>query len=150
MVDMPTKDEPPFREALVKNADVVTIASQLDPMATAGWNLRQKEVDELRAENQRLRETIAEWQKIYGTLHGDVHAACQTEIESLRRQMAKWQADFEAEARNGERLLAAIQSLPAPNYQSIGMGIQCAYCGTAARSGHAETCAWRLTRDKCR
>jgi hypothetical protein len=27
----------------------------LDPLATVGWNLRQKEIDELRAENELLR-----------------------------------------------------------------------------------------------
>ena len=44
----------------------------------------RKELAELRAENERLRETIAEWQEIHGTFTGDVHAACQAEIERLR------------------------------------------------------------------
>jgi hypothetical protein len=47
-------------------------------------SLYEKEINELRAENAQLRETIAEWQEIHGTFTGDVHAACQAEIERLR------------------------------------------------------------------
>ena len=42
------------------------------------------EVERLRAENRGLRETITEWQEIHGTFTGDIHAACQAEIERLR------------------------------------------------------------------
>src|SRR5215469_9884303 len=41
------------------------------------------------AEIERLRETIAEWQAIHGVFTGDVHAACQTEIERLRAALEK-------------------------------------------------------------
>ena len=41
-------------------------------------------IHELRAENERLKKTIAEWQQIHGTFTGDVHHACQVENERLR------------------------------------------------------------------
>ena len=41
-------------------------------------------VEDLRRENRALRETIAEWQEIHGSFTGDVHRACQAEIERLR------------------------------------------------------------------
>lgn len=62
-------------------------------------SLYEKEINELRAENAQLRETIAEWQEIHGTFTGDVHAACQAEIERLRvvadaaRKMDRWDRD---------------------------------------------------------
>ena len=43
-----------------------------------------KQRDELLIDNDGLRETIAEWQAIHGTFSGDVHAACQAEIERIR------------------------------------------------------------------
>ena len=46
------------------------------------------EEGKLRAEVERLKETIAEWQEIHGTFTGDVHAACQAEIERLRVTLA--------------------------------------------------------------
>lgn len=53
------------------------------------WTVKQREIDALRAENERLRETIAEWQEIHGTMTGDVHRACQVEIERLRAALEK-------------------------------------------------------------
>ena len=57
-------------------------------MMISGWvyDAWMAEIADLRAANERLRETIAEWQKIHGTFSGDVHAACQVEIERLREQ----------------------------------------------------------------
>jgi len=49
----------------------------LEGAFNAGWHTRDAEVE-------RLRETIAEWQAIHGTFTGDVHAACQVEIDRLR------------------------------------------------------------------
>lgn len=46
-------------------------------------------VEDLRRENRELRETIAEWQAIHGTLTGDVHSACQAEIVRLRAALFK-------------------------------------------------------------
>lgn len=42
----------------------------------------------LEAENEQLKETIGEWQEIHGTFTGDVHRACQAEIERLRAALA--------------------------------------------------------------
>jgi hypothetical protein len=52
------------------------------------FDKRMAERDELRAEIEQLRETIAEWQAIHGTFTGDVHTACQTEIEQLQTALA--------------------------------------------------------------
>jgi hypothetical protein len=83
-------------------------------------DLDQEIIDRLTAENERLRETIAEWQEIHGTLRGDVHAACQAEIERLRAEQSDPQVDGRVaylESQN-QRLRAALQQIldhPAPS-----------------------------------
>jgi len=70
-----------------------------------------RERDQLRAENEGLRETIAEWQEIHGVFTGDVHAACQAEIERLKREVDYWMnLDAAAIEAENERLRTQLES----------------------------------------
>jgi hypothetical protein len=68
-----------------------------------GWNMRQPEIDELRAEVKLRLDQVDGWKERL--------RASDQENKRLRREMAKWQADFETEARDGERLRALFQQI---------------------------------------
>jgi predicted RNase H-like nuclease (RuvC/YqgF family) len=69
--------------AALKQAEAANLARVLDNDLLAEAN----------AEIERLRETIAEWQEIHGTFSGDVHRACQAEIERLRAVLERIATD---------------------------------------------------------
>jgi hypothetical protein len=76
------------------------------------------DLQQAQVEIERLRETIAEWQEIHGTFTGDVHHACQAEIERLRgsviaatKEGEHWYHLWADRGVEIERLRAALKRL---------------------------------------
>lgn len=113
------------------------------------WDRVHRERDELR---ERLLNRDAEVEGLETERAGDDLAIDEQaqEIERLRADNDGLRSAHEimcnvADGRKVEieRLRTAIRALPGPLYQSLGMGWQCVYCGTAAQRDHADTCVWR-------
>jgi hypothetical protein len=100
MVHMSTKDEPPFREALTKNADSVTVTIPND------WRARALLAE---SEEERLRDEAAELALALSQRTNEIERL-QRENGSLARTYAACERLLRDRTEENERLRAVVET----------------------------------------